>query len=112
MLTVFKKFFILLLIMAVATNAFASSVSASNLMPADCMMTMMDDDSSMDSDCDCSMDGVSCQHCGLDIATTVSAILFSVNLVNSQLAGFSTYQTMSQRLDSVSLINPSPPPII
>jgi len=98
--------------MAVASNAFASTESASNLMPADCMMAMMDDDSSMDNDCDCSMDGMPCQRCGLDIASTVSAVLFSANLVNSQLAGFSTYQTLSQHLDSVSLINPSPPPII
>lgn len=80
-------------------------------MPADCMMSMMEDGENMD-DCDCSIDGMQCQRCDADfLNTSIPAIeLKLLILASSNITGLEF--TLKQELTSVSLRHLSPPPII
>ena len=101
-----------------ATGAYSSAVAASNLLPTDCMMHMMDVDESTDDNpagdinCECSMCDTQCQRCGLDIASPVSLILLTAGakLAHANIA--TSYPNTAHYFDSVTLQRPSPPPII
>ena len=109
----FRTCILFLLVFAMASTAYASAVSASILVPADCMMHMMDDDESpMDVECECSMCDMQCQRCGLDAAYPASIILLdpSTKSLSGNIADHFRYYT--QHFDSITLKDPSPPPII
>ncbi len=101
-----------LLVFAMASTAYASAVSASTLVPADCMMHMMDDDESpMDAECECSMCDMQCSRCGMELAHSSSLILLAAGSNALQISTNAHYRIFIQRLESVSLKDPFPPPI-
>lgn len=108
----YRRCVLFLLVFAMASTAYASVVSASILVPADCMMHMMDDDESpMDAECECSMCDTQCQRCGMDFAHSASIILLTLDSHNVHVNGGADYASFVQPLDSLTLKDPSPPPI-
>ena len=78
----FKTLLLLVLVASLINSSFVSVLSASDFMPADCMMAMMDDsDDEIDmSDCNCSVDGMQCQRCDADFLSVNIAVLESKRL--------------------------------
>ena len=117
MYSVYRKFTLFLLIFAMATGAYSSAVAASNLLPTDCMMHMMDDDESTDDkptgdiNCECSLCDTQCQRCGLDIAGSASLILLTAGAKLAHATIATSYRNTAHHFDSVTLTHPSPPPI-
>ena len=110
----FKTFLLVVLVASLINSSFASLVSASDFMPADCMMAMMgDSDDELDmSDCNCSMDGMQCQRCDADFLSSTIAVLESKRLQLNTLSNNGIQITPHYFLASISLARPSPPPII
>jgi len=94
------------------------------MMPEDCMMAMMDDDSSEEmlshqmasgnmssmDHCNCSLNGIECQRCDADFLNTKAALIktysFSLEKLSNNLILFD-----NEKLLSIALANLSPPPI-
>ena len=111
----FKKIMLLVLFASLINSSLQSLVSASDFMPADCMMAMMDDDDAiigtMD-DCNCSVDGMQCQRCDADFLSNSSAVVASDSLLFNTVNNDSFKTTTYAVLASISLAHPSPPPIL
>lgn len=106
----FKKLVLLMLVFSLFNSSYYSAVAASNLMPADCMMAMMDDGEDM-MDCDCSVNGMQCQRCDADFLSASIAVVESKPLVLGNLNKNRIKVDHKQYLESINLARPSPPPI-
>lgn len=106
-----SQFTLTLLIFALVSNACVASISASKLMPADCMMSMMANGDEMDMDCECSTGEMQCQRCSLDVVTAGLAVLIVDDMNSTILASHTHHLSLRHVLDDTDIGEPSPPPI-
>lgn len=118
MVLIAKKSVLLVLLFVLAMNAYAVSSANADLTAVKC--TMMSDNEGdlpmakvLDTDCECPMDQLTCDHCLSMLYLSSPVALLTVELNNPlELSSSTHYSKPYLGLDSVVLGHFSPPPII